>query len=210
MSSSNIKDYNKLMGEFPILFRDRNKPMTQTCMCWGIECGIGWYEPIYNLCCKLESLNEFFFKNNGFIVKADQVKEKYGCLTWYWSFDKASPGEWTDADSENWESPKYRHFRHACTSIVEHLISNAETDCFNTCEECGARIGFIWTPRYETVGWVKYICKDCYEKMKKDNPLLNAVFHFTEQELKEGKKYVSEEKYNELLKEIERQQKNLP
>lgn len=28
----------KLVAAFPLLYLDRNAPMTDTCMCWGFEC----------------------------------------------------------------------------------------------------------------------------------------------------------------------------
>jgi len=35
----------KLYQDFPELFKEKDYPMTETCMCWGIECSDGW-EPI--------------------------------------------------------------------------------------------------------------------------------------------------------------------
>ena len=32
-----------LCRDFPNLFRDRHGNMMTTCMCWGFECGDGWY-----------------------------------------------------------------------------------------------------------------------------------------------------------------------
>lgn len=40
----------KLVKRFPKLFRDRYAPMTETCMCWGFECGDGWYNILESLC----------------------------------------------------------------------------------------------------------------------------------------------------------------
>jgi hypothetical protein len=31
----------QLYNKYPKLFKERSLPMTQTCMCWGIECGSG-------------------------------------------------------------------------------------------------------------------------------------------------------------------------
>lgn len=33
----------KLVADYPELYRDRFAPMNQTAMCWGFECGDGWY-----------------------------------------------------------------------------------------------------------------------------------------------------------------------
>ena len=39
-----------LCAKYPLIFRDRNAPMTQTAMCWGFSCGDGWYTIIDVLC----------------------------------------------------------------------------------------------------------------------------------------------------------------
>jgi hypothetical protein len=39
-----------LCAKYPELFRDRDAPMTHTAMCWGFECGNGWYALIDTLC----------------------------------------------------------------------------------------------------------------------------------------------------------------
>lgn len=41
---------DQLYAKYPDIFGDRNKPMTETAMCWGIECGDGWYDIINTLC----------------------------------------------------------------------------------------------------------------------------------------------------------------
>lgn len=49
---------DKLFKEFPLLYGDRNKPMTHTAMCWGLSCDDGWYDLIRDLSSKLEPLIE--------------------------------------------------------------------------------------------------------------------------------------------------------
>ena len=44
-----------LCAKYPLIFRDRNAPMTQTAMCWGICTGDGWYNIIDVLCGMLYS-----------------------------------------------------------------------------------------------------------------------------------------------------------
>ena len=206
--TTNNDAYWKLMDEFPILFRDRNLPMSQTCMCFGIESGPGWYQPLYRLCCKLESLNEFLFKQHGFVVKADQVKEKYGTLHFYWSFDKINPIN--DEFEEKWNDLKYVHLREVFRDVVQKIIDEAEDDCFCTCENCGTPIGNPWHPRYETIGWVSYICEDCLKKLQEKNPMTSAIKHYTDDELKRCEKYMDSEKYSKLLEELKSQKRNLP
>ena len=64
---------DKLYEQFPKLYAQKDLDMQQTCMCWGICCGDGWYNIIEDLSRKLEPLG----------VEAVQVKEKFGGLRFY-------------------------------------------------------------------------------------------------------------------------------
>lgn len=78
----------KLVEKYPLLYRDRYAPMTETAMCWGFCCGDGWYDLIDNLCRNLQWNTD---KNNYIKdgverypqVVASQVKEKFGGLRFY-------------------------------------------------------------------------------------------------------------------------------
>lgn len=63
----------------PQLYRDRHASMMSTCMCWGFDCGDGWFIPILQASVALEALITSTYPN----LKAVQVKEKYGGLRFY-------------------------------------------------------------------------------------------------------------------------------
>jgi hypothetical protein len=44
-----------LVSEYPKIFADRYKPMTETAMCWGFDCGEGWYNILNQLCCNIQN-----------------------------------------------------------------------------------------------------------------------------------------------------------
>lgn len=46
---------NYLVKKYPKLFKNRYAPMTQTCMCWGFECGSGWFNIINQLCRNIQN-----------------------------------------------------------------------------------------------------------------------------------------------------------
>lgn len=70
MNSENTK---YLIENFPNLYRGVSKPLTESLMGFGFECGDGWFELIKELSEKLEPLG----------VEAVQVKEKFGGLRFY-------------------------------------------------------------------------------------------------------------------------------
>ena len=40
----------KLVEKYPLIFKNRYAPMTETAMCWGFSHGDGWYNIIDTLC----------------------------------------------------------------------------------------------------------------------------------------------------------------
>ena len=85
------KELDELLCQrYPLIFADRHRPMTETCMCWGFSCGDGWFDLIDTLCERLQ----FWTDHNGAPqVIAAQVKEKWGELCFYPS-GAASDEQW--------------------------------------------------------------------------------------------------------------------
>jgi len=71
---------NKLYQKYPKIFKQKDLPMNQTCMCWGIDTGDGWYWLIDNLCSQLQWDTDH---NNYPQIETVQVKEKFGTLRFY-------------------------------------------------------------------------------------------------------------------------------
>ena len=71
---------DKLYKKYHKIFRQKDLPMTDTCMCWGIETSDGWYWLLDNLCSQLQ----WDIDNNKHPqIEATQVKEKFGTLRFY-------------------------------------------------------------------------------------------------------------------------------
>lgn len=71
---------NKLFTKYPKIFEGKDEPITRNLMSFGFECGDGWYWLIDKLCSQLQWDTD---KNNYPQVKALQVKEKFGTLSFY-------------------------------------------------------------------------------------------------------------------------------
>ena len=102
-----------LCKKYPEIFRDRHGDMRTTAMCWGFECGDGWYNIIDAACAQIEN-RAYNNRLNGVEfppVVATQIKEKYGTLRFYY----------TGGDD-----------------YVDGVVSMAETISAKTCEVCGA------------------------------------------------------------------------
>ena len=70
-----------LLNRYPKIFRQHTLPMTETCMCWGLDCGDGWYHLIDRLCGQLQWDID---RNHYPQIEATQVKEKFGTLRFYY------------------------------------------------------------------------------------------------------------------------------
>jgi hypothetical protein len=100
----------KLFTKYPKIFRQKDLNMQETCMCWGIECGDGWYWLIDNVC---GSIQNYIDDNKGVEqVEASQVKEKFGGLRFY-----------TSGNDDR----------------IDGMIWLAESLSYKICENCGSQ-----------------------------------------------------------------------
>ena len=51
----NKKNTKYLYDTYPEIFQDKDKSAQETCMCWGFECGDGWFQIIDTLCSAIQS-----------------------------------------------------------------------------------------------------------------------------------------------------------
>ena len=71
---------DKLFEKYPKIFRQKDLSKQETCMCWGFQCGDGWYELIDALCNCIQSRIDY---KGGQQIEAVQVKTKFGGLRFY-------------------------------------------------------------------------------------------------------------------------------
>lgn len=161
--------WDGFMERFQILFQDRNKSMKVTCMCWGIECPIGWYYILEQLCTILEFHNLEFKEKYGIAIVADQVKEKYGTLRFYFSIRNVDKDGLTiPFDKEQEEAAARVENEHRIAvdyldMLASKYIQEAEAHTEKTCADCGGHDDIIVTK-----GWITYICKKCNAKREKE------------------------------------------
>jgi len=120
----------KLCHDYPDIFVDRRADMRTTAMCWGFECGDGWYKIIDGLCKKLTLIH----KLTGIATVATQVKEKYGTLRFN---HMSQTGDTALSDAEQ----KVAH------DIIHEITDYADSQSSITCEACGEygrTTGYMW------------------------------------------------------------------
>lgn len=79
------EQFERTLRECSMLYTGRRKPMTESLMCFGWECGEGWYDILSELSYNLEELNLRFYDKYRLRIEATQVKEKFGTLRFYYN-----------------------------------------------------------------------------------------------------------------------------
>lgn len=76
---------NRFYTAFPDLFRGRFKPVTESLMCYGLECDDGWFDLLWQHCIKLErlALAEGRQRGGENWPEIIQIKEKLGTIRCY-------------------------------------------------------------------------------------------------------------------------------
>lgn len=126
----------QLMEKYTKIFRQKDLPMNQTCMCWGLSIGKGWYWLIDMLCGSIQSHIDAKRYPPREIpqLEAIQVKEKFGGLRFYYN----------GGDEE-----------------ISGMIEMAENMSYHICESCGSTKNIK-----QTEGWIYTLCGDCLKKEK--------------------------------------------
>jgi len=147
-----------LCAKYPLVFKDRNEDMRHTAMCWGFECGDGWYNIIDTLCSHLTS--DYRQAKSRY----DDIKDKLGQPNWRKDIITQEVIDEAKAkmDEEAIKVPvavqvkeKFgglRFYVQAATDKHYNYISFAESMSYKTCEECGA------PGKTYTDGWHMTLC----------------------------------------------------
>ena len=126
----------KLYADYPEIFKQKDLDMMQTAMCWGIQCGDGWYTLIDELCANIKNHVENFNRNkpeeDHMVCQATQVKEKFGGLCFY---------------------------IYGGDEYIDGMISFAESMSYHICAECSAPS----EKQENNRGWIYTLCKECKE-----------------------------------------------
>ena len=150
----------KLYAIDPVFFREKDMDMTQTCMCWGIECGDGWYEPITKFLEKVKMLNQLLVPVNKCIV-ASQIKSKWADFTCYWNIDVL------DEDNDQGLGEKEEELVSTVYGMMEDTVNGCVEECSHTCEICGKHS--IWNDEVFVCGsWLTVKCLECAQKKQRE------------------------------------------
>lgn len=172
-----------LCAKYPKIFRDRNAPMTETCMCWGFEHGDGWYNIIDMLCSSIQShidwkqqqhdrdvkynemiqaglagnlepLHEYY---KGWLSSDEYIQEALAKGT----RDAVTPVPQVVVSQVKEKFGTLRFYYNGGDDIIDGMVRMAEAMSAVTCEECGA------PGRQRSDGWIRTLCDHHEEEYQK-------------------------------------------
>lgn len=136
-----------LYRRYPVLFRDKDKPLSESRMIEGIMCGSGWYHIINDTCQQLEFLSKRF----GVVISFFQIKEKFTVLN-------------MNINEIRFNAPQpTRSEQDIIHDIVKRILHYAEWQSGLLCERCGEpRVN---RPRKH--GLILYArCDECWKRFR--------------------------------------------
>ncbi len=170
---------SKLCEKYPKIFVNRYADMQTTAMCWGFECGDGWYNIINKLCSNIQSHIDWRVKAREINMKFNEALEKAltgdkSALIEYYASGK-EPTEWTynrvDADialgvlrTIESEIPQVVaeqvkeklgglcFYYYGGDEYIAGLDAMAQSMSYVTCEVCGS------PGKSRNGGWIRTLC----------------------------------------------------
>jgi len=164
---------------YPKMMVNRNKSMQETCMCWGFECGDGWFQILNQLMGNIQHHIDWKERQREVSIKFNRIAEqlKAGDSTLFDEeykdmidqeykekrrqelidrYPTAIPEPITQVtlDQVKEKFGTLRFYYSGGDDYIRGMVSMAESMSGVTCEECGK-------PGTQTPGgWIKTVCKE--------------------------------------------------
>ena len=177
------QELDKLLCEkYPKMMVNRNKPMQETCMCWGFECGDGWFNILDQLMGNIQHHIDWKEKQKRWAMEYNEMatQAKAGNFDLFEASMKALPndeykekrlaeivaGDFREVpesihqvtlDQVKEKFGTLRFYYSGGDDYISGLVSMAESMTAVTCESCG-NIG-----ESRGGGWIHTYCETCEE-----------------------------------------------
>lgn len=164
----------KLFKKYPNIFAGKDKPITESLIPFGLECGNGWEWLIDNLCHSIQGYVDS--RNEGVRIRKKAIaKFTFWYKLWYavgrlllirsrnylLENDKYDEEEWqVEAIQVKEKFGTLRFYINHGDDHIYGMIWLAEVMSAGICEMCGTTADV--TP--SKGGWIKYLCPKCREE----------------------------------------------
>ena len=186
------QELDKLLCEkYPKMMVNRNKSMMETCMCWGFECGDGWFNILDQLMGNIQHHIDWKNRQREVVVRFNKIRqagqsgnaELFADLMAAEYGDKGLGADFVKQRAEEFmqqplqevpaEIPQVtldqvkekfgtlRFYYTGGDDYISGMVAMAESMSGVICESCG-------NPGNQTSGgWIKTICEPCEEERSK-------------------------------------------
>jgi len=174
---------------YPKMMVNRDKPMTETAMCWGFDCGDGWFNILNQLMGNIQNHIDWRERQREVVIKFNKIREagqsgnaelfadlmaaQYGDRGLSADFIKERAQEYmtTPLQPVPEEIPQVtldqvkekfgtlRFYYQGGDDYIRGMVSLAESLSGVTCESCGNP-----SEVQNDGGWMRSICNSCEEK----------------------------------------------
>jgi hypothetical protein len=177
------QELDKLLCEkYPKMMVNRNKDMKETCMCWGFECGDGWFNILDQLMSNIQHHIDWKEKNRKWAIDYNEMatQAKAGNFDLFEETMKALPNDeykekrlaeivagdfrkvpesipQVTLDQVKEKFGTLRFYYSGGDDVIDGMVRMAESMTGVTCESCG-NIG-----ERRGGGWVHTYCTPCEE-----------------------------------------------
>lgn len=177
------QELDKLLCErYPKIMVNRNKSMLETCMCWGFDCGDGWFNILDKLMDNIQHHIDWSGKQRDSANKFNEIAAqcKAGIFDLFEQDNKDTvltykeeklarivAGEFRTVpdvvcqvtlDQVKEKFGTLRVYYAGGDDVIDGMVRMAESMSAVTCEECSA------PAETHGPGWIRTICKLCEEK----------------------------------------------
>jgi len=173
-----------LCEKYPKMMVNRNAPMTETCMCWGFECGNGWFNLLDILMGNIQNHIDWRERQRDVAIKFNKISEqlKTGDSTLFdeeyknltsldfkekrrqelidrYPIDVPEPITQVTLDQVKEKFGTLRFYYTGGDDYIRGMVSMAESMSGVICESCGNP-----SEVQNDGGWMRSICNSCEEK----------------------------------------------
>jgi hypothetical protein len=199
------QELDKLLCEkYPKMMVNRNKSMMETCMCWGFECGDGWFNILDQLMSSIQHHIDWKEKQRKWAIDYNEMatQAKAGNFELFEETMKAQPNDeykekrlgeivagdfravpesipQVTLDQVKEKFGTLRFYYSGGDDVIDGMVRMAESMTEVTCEGCG-NIG-----ERRGGGWIHTYCTPCEEARELTRQKANEEYEFKKL-LKEG------------------------
>jgi hypothetical protein len=174
----------ELCKKYPKIFRDRHASMMTTAMCWGFECGEGWYSIINHLCSNIQghidwkrkerarglrfnrALKRALAGDKSSLIKYHTYKGSISEFVMQRVEEDIAAAKFTDvtpkvkqvvAEQVKEKFGGLRFYYRGGDEFISGLVRMAESMSYVTCEVCSN------PAKSSTGGWIVTMCQPCID-----------------------------------------------